>query len=73
MSQVKCFYCGTFYTKQGLIQALGLLRDFKLGQYCKLPHRVTFIAQIGGAMVGSVLNYVMLISEWYRTQNYSPC
>lgn len=60
-------------------QALGLLSDFKLGQYCKLPPRVrtrhyspalilkfpkvTFFAQISGAIVGSVLNYVMIVSK----------
>ncbi|KAF8579002.1 OPT superfamily oligopeptide transporter [Ramaria rubella] len=53
---------GTLYAQHTMNQALGLLQDFKLGQYCKLPHRVTFIAQICGAMIGSVLNYVMLIN-----------
>ncbi|KAF8488522.1 OPT oligopeptide transporter protein-domain-containing protein [Gautieria morchelliformis] len=53
---------GTLYAQHTMNQALGLLQDFKLGQYCKLPHRVTFIAQVCGAMVGAVLNYVMLIN-----------
>ncbi|KAF8516700.1 OPT superfamily oligopeptide transporter [Hysterangium stoloniferum] len=52
---------GTLYGQHTMDQALKLLQDFKLGQYCKLPHRVTFIAQICGSLVGSVLNYVMLI------------
>jgi len=53
---------GTVYGQNTMNQALSLLRDFKLGQYCKLPHRVTFISQICGAVVGAILNYIMLIN-----------
>lgn len=56
-----------------ILQALGLLADFKLGQYCKLPYRVTFIAQIAGSLVGAVLNYVMLISKFCMARHYLPC
>ncbi|KZW00642.1 OPT superfamily oligopeptide transporter [Exidia glandulosa HHB12029] len=54
---------GTLYGQHTMNQALGLLSDFKLGQYCKLPPRVTFFAQISGAIVGSVLNYVMIVNN----------
>ncbi|KIJ29321.1 hypothetical protein M422DRAFT_269273 [Sphaerobolus stellatus SS14] len=53
---------GTVYGQNTMNQALSLLKDFKLGQYCKLPHRVTFISQVSGAVVGCVLNYIMLIN-----------
>lgn len=50
-------------------QSLGLLSDFKLGQYCKVPPRVTFFAQISGAVVGSILNYVMIVSESFLSSH----
>lgn len=53
---------GTLYGQHTMNQALGLLSDFKLGQYCKVPPRVTFFAQVSGAVVGSVLNYVMIVN-----------
>ncbi|EJD55165.1 OPT superfamily oligopeptide transporter [Auricularia subglabra TFB-10046 SS5] len=53
---------GTLYGQHTMNQALGLLSDFKLSQYTKLPPRVTFFAQISGAVVGSVLNYVMIVN-----------
>lgn len=53
---------GTLYGQHTMNQALGLLSDFKLSQYTKLPPRVTFFAQISGAIVGSVLNYVMIVN-----------
>ncbi|TFY80131.1 hypothetical protein EWM64_g3881 [Hericium alpestre] len=55
---------GTLYGQNTMNQAssLTLLSDFKLGQYTKVPPRVTFCAQITGAVVGAILNYVMLIN-----------
>lgn len=53
---------GTVYGQHTMNQALNLMSDFKLGQYTKVPPRVTFFAQVFGSIVGSVLNYVMLIN-----------
>ncbi|KAG9219680.1 hypothetical protein CCMSSC00406_0005998 [Pleurotus cornucopiae] len=38
-------------------QTLYMLQDLKLGQYIKLPPRMTFVAQIAGSIVGSIFNY----------------
>jgi hypothetical protein len=46
------FYLYGFNT---LDQARGLIRDLKMGQYTKLPPRVTFIVQCCGAIVVSLL------------------
>jgi hypothetical protein len=43
-------------------QALTLLRDLKLGQYSKIPPRITFTVQIIGSIVGSLLNYIIMKS-----------
>ncbi|KAI0266258.1 OPT superfamily oligopeptide transporter [Gloeopeniophorella convolvens] len=53
---------GTMYGQYTMNQSITLLADFKLGQYTKVPPRVTFVAQVVGAVVGCVLNYVMLIN-----------
>ncbi|TFK46550.1 OPT oligopeptide transporter [Heliocybe sulcata] len=69
---------GTVYGQHTMNQALSLMSDFKLGQYTKLPHRsavlsisfssgitspaFTFCAQVGGSLVGAILNYVMLLN-----------
>lgn len=34
--------------------------DLKLGQYTKLPPRMTFAAQMAGSIVGSIFNYTMM-------------
>ncbi|KAF4602800.1 hypothetical protein EYR40_006017 [Pleurotus pulmonarius] len=41
-------------------QTLYMLQDLKLGQYIKLPPRMTFVAQIAGSIVGSIFNYTMM-------------
>jgi OPT family small oligopeptide transporter len=51
------FYLYGFNT---LDQARGLIRDLKMGQYTKLPPRVTFIVQCMGAIVGGLLNYIIM-------------
>lgn len=51
------FYLYGFNT---LDQARGLIRDLKMGQYTKLPPRVTFIVQCCGAIVGGLLNYIIM-------------
>lgn len=43
----------TLYGSNTLSQALGLLRDLKMGQYTKLPPRVTFTVQCLGSIVVS--------------------
>lgn len=43
-----------------LDQARGLIRDLKMGHYTKLPPRVTFTVQCLGAVVGGLLNYIIM-------------
>ncbi|KAJ2936025.1 hypothetical protein H1R20_g1069, partial [Candolleomyces eurysporus] len=50
----------TLYGFNTLDQARGLIRDLKMGQYTKLPPRVTFTVQSLGAVVGGLLNYVIM-------------
>lgn len=50
------------YSSQTLVQAASMLGDLKLGQYTKLPPRTTFAVQMSGAIVGSLLNYVIMQS-----------
>ncbi|KAI0691079.1 OPT oligopeptide transporter [Cerioporus squamosus] len=52
----------TLYGYQTYQLTLNLLRDLKLGQYTKLPPRVTFIMQTVGGIIGGVLNYVVMQS-----------
>ncbi|KAI0028507.1 OPT superfamily oligopeptide transporter [Vararia minispora EC-137] len=52
---------GTVYGQHTMNQGMTLLADLKLGQYIKIPPKVTFFAQMGGAVVGSILNYIMLL------------
>ncbi|KAH6893967.1 peptide transporter MTD1 [Coprinopsis sp. MPI-PUGE-AT-0042] len=50
----------TLYGFNTLDQARGLIRDLKMGQYTKLPPRVTFTVQSLGAVIGGLLNYVIM-------------
>ncbi|KAL0579510.1 hypothetical protein V5O48_002503 [Marasmius crinis-equi] len=50
----------TLYGYNSVLQARGLLRDLKMGQYTKLPPRVTFTVQSLGAVIGGLLNYVIM-------------
>ncbi|KAF8491247.1 OPT oligopeptide transporter [Gautieria morchelliformis] len=43
-------------------QTLYMLQDLKLGQYNKIPPRLTFASQLLGSIVGSIFNYTMMIS-----------
>jgi len=43
-------------------QGLLLLQDLKLGQYAKLSPRATFTMQMIGTLVGSLLNYFIMVS-----------
>ncbi|KAI0732699.1 OPT oligopeptide transporter [Fomitopsis betulina] len=53
---------GGMYGAHPLQQGISFLQDLKLGQYCKLPPRVTFCMQMLGTVVGAILNYVMMLS-----------
>ncbi|KZT74165.1 OPT superfamily oligopeptide transporter [Daedalea quercina L-15889] len=48
------------YSSQALVQAASMLSDLKLGQYTKLPPRVTFAVQMAGTIIGALLNYVIM-------------
>ncbi|CDZ98289.1 Sexual differentiation process protein ISP4 [Phaffia rhodozyma] len=50
------------YGATSMSQAILMLQDLKLGQYVKLPPRVTFLMQMLGTIVGAILNYVMMLS-----------
>nr|AUB29454.1 oligopeptide transporter [Flammulina velutipes]QED11046.1 oligopeptide transporter 2 [Flammulina velutipes] len=50
----------TLYGYNTLDQARGLIRDLKMGQYTKLPPRVTFTVQSLGTVIGGLLNYVIM-------------
>ncbi|KAI0748321.1 OPT oligopeptide transporter [Daedaleopsis nitida] len=53
---------GALYGQHPQGQCIAMLGDLKLGQYVKLPPRVTFWMQIGGTVVGAVLNYIMMVT-----------
>ncbi|GJE86746.1 OPT oligopeptide transporter [Phanerochaete sordida] len=50
------------YGNSTAFQTLAMLQDLKLGQYTKLPPRVTFAAQMAGSIVGSIFNYTMMVT-----------
>ncbi|KAF5343192.1 hypothetical protein D9758_016928 [Tetrapyrgos nigripes] len=43
-----------------ILQALALLGDLKMGQYTKIPPRVTFMLQMAGTIVGGILNFIIV-------------
>lgn len=53
---------GTVYGQYTMNQGMTLLADLKLGHYVKLPPRITFFSQMCGAVIGAILNYVMLLN-----------
>jgi hypothetical protein len=50
----------TLYGYNSIEQARGLIRDLKMGQYTKLPPRVTFTVQCLGSVIGGILNYIIM-------------
>ncbi|KAJ7597691.1 OPT oligopeptide transporter [Mycena floridula] len=50
----------TLYAYNVTEQGRSMTRDLKLGQYTKLPPRVTFTMQSLGAVIGALLNYVIM-------------
>ncbi|KAL1669826.1 OPT oligopeptide transporter protein-domain-containing protein [Schizophyllum commune] len=49
----------TLYGYNSVTQATSLMRDLKMGQYTKLPPRVTFTCQVLGSIIGGILNFVV--------------
>ena len=45
-----------------ITQAQLLLRDLKLGQLAHLSPKATFTAQMVGAVIGGIFNYIMMVS-----------
>lgn len=50
----------TLYGYNTLLQSLALLQDLKLGQYTKIPPRVTFTVQSIGTVIGALLNFAIM-------------
>ncbi|KAJ7098484.1 OPT oligopeptide transporter [Mycena belliarum] len=50
----------TMYGYQPVVQAYSLTADLKIGQYTKLPPRATFAVQSVGAVIGGLLNFVLM-------------
>lgn len=48
----------TLYGWNTVTQSLALLGDLKLGQYTKIPPRVTFFVQSVGTVIVSILLFV---------------
>ncbi|KAG6887980.1 hypothetical protein C0995_011263 [Termitomyces sp. Mi166 len=42
--------------------SITLAGDLKMGQYLKIPPRVTFLTQVWGTILGAVINYIVMIS-----------
>jgi len=42
--------------------AISLAGDLKMGQYLKIPPRVMFFAQLWGTIIGSTVNYVVMVT-----------
>ncbi|KAJ7925954.1 OPT oligopeptide transporter [Mycena leptocephala] len=45
-----------------MLQGRSMTRDLKMGQYTKLPPRVTFTMQCLGAIIGALINYIVMKS-----------
>ncbi|THU99543.1 OPT oligopeptide transporter [Dendrothele bispora CBS 962.96] len=50
----------TVYGYNPVSQAIALMQDLKMGQYTKLPPRVTFTVQMIGSVIGGLLNFVIM-------------
>ncbi|CAG8102008.1 unnamed protein product [Penicillium salamii] len=48
------------WSHQVILLAVNLANWLKIGQYTKIPHRVMFITQIYGTLLGAALNYVVI-------------
>ncbi|KAJ7492455.1 OPT oligopeptide transporter [Mycena latifolia] len=52
----------TLYAYNSTEQGRSMTRDLKMGQYTKLPPRVTFTMQCLGAIIGALINYIIMKS-----------
>jgi OPT family oligopeptide transporter len=52
----------TLYAYNSTEQGRSMTRDLKMGQYTKLPPRVTFTMQCLGSVIGALINYVLMRS-----------
>ncbi|CAK5280284.1 unnamed protein product [Mycena citricolor] len=52
----------TLYAFNSTEQGRSMTRDLKMGQYIKLPPRVTFTMQSLGAVIGAMINYIIMKS-----------
>lgn len=62
----------TLYGYNTLQQARGIIRDLKMGQYTKLPPRVTFTVQAVGAVVVSCYKCCLLSSNCAIRVGWTP-
>ncbi|KAH8686156.1 OPT oligopeptide transporter protein-domain-containing protein [Tricladium varicosporioides] len=51
----------TLFGYNSVLQGISMVQDLKFGQYAKIPPRTTFFAQVVGTLVGSVVNYIMMV------------
>ncbi|KAJ6503361.1 OPT oligopeptide transporter [Mycena vitilis] len=51
----------SLYAYNSTEQGRSMTRDLKMGQYTKLPPRVTFTMQCLGAIIGALINYVIML------------
>lgn len=50
----------TLFGNASITQALSMTQNLKLGQYTKLPPRVTFTSQLVGTFIGSIISYAAM-------------
>ncbi|KAL4916766.1 OPT oligopeptide transporter protein-domain-containing protein [Aspergillus aurantiobrunneus] len=50
------------WSHQVILLSVNLANWLKVGQYTKVPHRVMFLTQIYGTLLGAGLNYVVMIT-----------
>ncbi|KAL1626583.1 hypothetical protein SLS54_002745 [Diplodia seriata] len=50
----------TLFGHASITHALNMTRSLKLGQYAKLPPRITFVAQLLGTLLGSVISHAVM-------------
>jgi OPT family oligopeptide transporter len=51
----------TLFGYNSVLQGISMVQDLKYGQYAKIPPRTTFSAQVVGTLVGSIVNYIMMV------------
>lgn len=50
----------TLFGYNSITQAISLTQNLKLGQYAKVPPRITFTVQVVGTLVGSIISYIAM-------------